>query len=239
MNRTEGSSGAPLSLFSGDATADGLPRLRHLTHLRPTLDHERRAWSAGRAIVAGIDEVGRGALAGPVMAAAVVLRDDEACRGLLATVRDSKALSPAARVAQDTAVRQVAAGVAVGAATAAEIDEVGIVAATELAMLRAVDGLPAPPDHLLVDGYPVRGWSGGQDAVVKGDRRILSIAAASVVAKVARDALMVELAATYPGYCFQRHKGYGTAMHLAAIHALGPSPHHRLSWSPLRGGRPS
>ncbi len=234
MKRGEGSASASLPLLGGDDEQLKLTESSDAIRNRPSLDHEHCAWAAGHEVVAGVDEVGRGALAGPVVAAAVVLRDDQACWQLLATVRDSKVLKPRVRREQSVAIRAAAAGVGLGAATAAEIDAAGIVRATELAMLRAVAALPTPPTFLLVDGFRLRTWPHAQEALVKGDRRVLSIAAASVVAKVARDAEMVALAQAWPGYGFERHKGYGTAQHLAAIRDLGPTEQHRLTWSPLR-----
>jgi ribonuclease HII len=195
----------------------------------PTLEAEREAWSAGARFVAGLDEVGRGAIAGPVVAAAVVLP----CGGPgdpLAGVRDSKSLDAAARCRLAGVVGEAAVGVAVGRVEPALVDALGIARATELAMMRALAGLAVPVDFLLLDAFPLRLSPLSQRAIVRGDRHVLSIAAASVVAKVHRDAEMVGLGARLPDYGFDRHKGYGTAEHHAAIRRHGVTTHHRLSW---------
>ncbi|HEX9092453.1 MAG TPA: ribonuclease HII [Coriobacteriia bacterium] len=185
----------------------------------------------GFAVVAGVDEVGRGALAGPVTAAAVVLDVDVLVTGL----DDSKRLSPAKReqVAGEVATRATAWCVA--HADAGEIDAVGIGAATRLAMRRAVAGLDRAVDHVLVDGNDVRiGFPA--TAVVGGDASCACIAAASVIAKVTRDALMVGMEQAHPGYGFAVNKGYGTGEHVEAIRRLGPSPVHRRSFAPCAQG---
>jgi ribonuclease HII len=196
----------------------------------PTLGFERSAWAAGALTVAGVDEVGRGAVAGPVVAAAVVLADDAPCRALAEVVRDSKCLSAAARATLYEPIRAAARASALGVAGAEEVDALGIARATELAMRRALHRLPEWPDLVLVDGARLRTWRGHQVGVVRGDRLVLSIAAASVLAKVWRDAAMVALAERLPRYGFDAHKGYGTRDHLAALADHGPTPQHRLSW---------
>lgn len=202
---------------------------------RPTLRRERHLWAGGYCQVAGLDEAGRGAWAGPVVAGVVVLppnREDVAT--LLAGVDDSKRLTPAEREALLPLIEAVALAVGTGQATPAEIDACGIVAATRLAMERALASLHCSPDYLLIDHLTLPRLSIPQEAIVRGDARVLSIAAASVVAKVTRDRMMVALDDRYPGYGFARHKGYGTAAHQEALHQLGPSPIHRRTWAPVR-----
>ncbi len=195
--------------------AKGLPR--------PDLHYEEEAWRKGHRIVVGLDEVGRGCLAGPVVAAAVVLEPGVVIEG----VTDSKRLSAAAREALAPIIHKRAFGVGLGAASAEEIDRVNILQATWLAMGRALDALECTPDFLLVDGKLRYPSSTPQRTLIGGDARSLSIACASIVAKVARDRSMVEWAERFPGYGFERHKGYGTAAHRAAIRALGPCLLHR------------
>ena len=201
-----------------------------------TQDDERRLWRAGAARVAGIDEVGRGPLAGPVVAAAVVLPNLDALsvEGL-DLIQDSKSLTPGQRERGAVLVRAIALDVGVGEVSSGDIDAMGIVGATKLAMRRALDELGEPPDHLLVDGNVGIDWRLRPcTPVVKGDVRCSAVAAASVVAKVHRDAIMRGLDARYPGYGLGAHKGYAAPSHLAAIAALGPSPVHRMSFSPMR-----
>jgi ribonuclease HII len=198
---------------------------------------EHAARAAGARCVAGVDEVGRGALGGPVVAAAVVLpSDDPTAPARLSGVRDSKALGPARRLALESVIRSVAVGVGVGWVSAVQVDALGIRTATELAMLRALAALPVHPDHVLVDGFPVRLLRLPQHAIVHGDRDVLSIAAASIVAKVARDAAMIALGSVEPDYGWAEHKGYGSPHHLRAAATLGPSVHHRLTWAPFAVG---
>jgi len=182
--------------------------------------------------IAGVDEVGRGCWFGPVFAGAVVLSD--AARETLAAagLTDSKALSAKRRSQLVPLILEQAESWALGQASAQEVDGLGIRSATERAMLRALQRLGSPaPDHVLVDGnLPLRLWSGSQETVVRGDSAHLEIAAASVLAKQARDALLVRLAQRYPGYGFERHAGYGTAQHRAAVLSLGPTQLHRLSF---------
>lgn len=201
----------------------------------PVSPVERAAWAAGRAVV-GVDEVGRGAWAGPVTVGAVIL--DPAV--LPAGVRDSKTLSPAARAAADATVR-ASARVALGHAASAEIDDLGLAAALRLAVRRAVgaalDGPSAPDDPVvLIDGPQDLLGRGDLEVVtlVRGDAASLSVAAASIVAKVARDARMVAADAEHPAYGFARNKGYPAPEHVAALAAHGPCALHRTSWAPLR-----
>ncbi len=201
----------------------------------PDLHEEKALLAAGHIRIAGVDEAGRGAWAGPVCAAAVVLPLDRPdLADLLTSVRDSKQLSPARREALLPLILEVAEGVGVGWATPTEVDEVGVVAATRWAMTRAVARLNGRVDALLVDYVRLPDLNLPQRALPKADARCLSVAAASIVAKVTRDRLMVALDGDFPGYGFARHKGYGTRQHREALARLGPSPIHRLSWRPVR-----
>ncbi|MCW5864072.1 MAG: ribonuclease HII [Anaerolineae bacterium] len=203
----------------------------------PDLQLERALLKeCGAGCVAGVDEAGRGALAGPVFAAAVVLPlDDPHLPAALRDVRDSKLLSAAARERLFPIICDRAVAFGVGQADAATIDRVNILAATRLAMAAAIHALTPAAAALLIDG-PIRlaAVALPQRGVIGGDRLSLSIAAASILAKVSRDRHMIALDARYPDYGFARHKGYGTAEHLAALAALGPCPEHRLSFAPLR-----
>lgn len=180
---------------------------------------------------AGVDEVGRGCLFGPVYAAAVVLEAPAVARLKGAGLDDSKKLSARRRAQLVPLIEQQSLAWAIGRASAAEIDRHGIRAATEQAMLRALARLPAAPELLLVDGVlPLRPWSGEQRTLVAGDQRCAAIAAASVLAKQARDGFIIRLARRYPGYGLERHVGYGTAQHRRAILELGPTVQHRRSF---------
>lgn len=184
--------------------------------------------------------MGRGCLFGPVFAAAVVLDREAIARLLSAGLTDSKKLSPSRRAALVPLIQSQARASAVGQASAGEIDRHGIRTATERAMHRALDRLPQPPQLLLVDGVlPLRGWSGEQRTLVAGDQRCAAIAAASVLAKEARDELLRRLSGRYPGYGLERHVGYGTAAHRQAILRLGPTPLHRRSFLRKLLGEPS
>ena len=203
--------------------------------MQPNLDEELELYAAGYTRVAGIDEVGRGAWAGPVYAAAVVLPLERAdLLDLLAGVRDSKQLSPAQREVLLPRILQVAKAVGIGWASPAEVDEAGIVAATRRAMACAVASLNGQADALLIDHVRLPDVALPQQAFPKADARCLSVAAASIVAKVTRDRLMVALERDYPGYGFASHKGYGTPAHRTALQRLGPSAIHRMSWRPIR-----
>jgi ribonuclease HII len=196
----------------------------------PTLERERALWAVGYRVVAGIDEAGRGPLAGPVVAAAVVFPPrDLAIEGL----RDSKRMTAAERAAAAVRIRELALGWGVGAASVREIDRVNILRASVRAMRRALAHLPVAPDYVLVDGNPVPDLGRVHDAIVGGDNLSLSIAAASVLAKVIRDRLMVALGSRYPAFSWELNKGYATAAHLAAIDSAGPTPHHRRSFTPV------
>jgi ribonuclease HII len=180
-------------------------------------------------LLAGVDEVGRGPLAGPVVTAAVILDPARPIDGL----RDSKALAPARREALAALIRERALAWALGRAEVEEIDAHNILRATLLAMARAVHALPVAPERVLVDGNQCPEVPWPVEAVVGGDARVPAISAASILAKVARDAEMVELDARYPGYGLAGHKGYPTREHLEALARLGPSPIHRRSFAPV------
>jgi ribonuclease HII len=205
----------------------------------PDLSHEIALWQAGFSAVAGIDEAGRGALAGPVTAAVLILPANPAMDRQLMGLRDSKQLSSAARATWAVRLRQLALAWGIGLASHAEIDRSGILPATRLAVGRALASIPVKPNHLLLDFISLPENPTPQTSLVKGDARSLSIAAASILAKTARDALMVELDRRYPGYSFAIHKGYGTRQHLAALAALGPCAVHRLSFAPLHVRNPA
>lgn len=199
----------------------------------PNLAYEEGWWSRGLLRVCGIDEVGRGAWAGPVVAATVILPDRGDVLLSLREVRDSKVLSPAARERIAEQIRAVACEIGVGVAPSSIVTNDGLLAATAVAMRRALDALRAAPDHTLIDGLPLRQLGREHQAIIRGDALCLSIAAASIVAKVERDALMRGLDGEYPPYGFAAHKGYGTARHREALLAYGPSPVHRLSYAPV------
>ena len=203
------------------------------------LAYEHTFWDKDpSAVLAGVDEVGRGPLAGPVYASAVVIASADAdsfLEGPLAGLTDSKKLTEAKREHFHGLLHALpGVRIGIGSASVAEIDSLNILRATHLAMRRAILDLgDPPPDHVLVDGLPVRGLPCPSTAIVKGDAQSLLIAAASVVAKVTRDHLMAELDARYPGYGFAANKGYGTAEHLEALRRLGVSPVHRRSFAPV------
>jgi ribonuclease HII len=200
----------------------------------PDLSLETGLWGAGIDYIAGIDEVGRGALAGPVAAAALILPRDESLLERLRGVRDSKQLTPRERSKWAPRLRKAAVSWGVGFSSHFEIDLLGIVAATRLAMQRAIDSLQIPPEHLLIDYLLLPDVDLPQTALVHGDSRSLSIAAASILAKTARDALLLALDAEFPGYGFGAHKGYCTPGHVSALEQLGPCPVHRKSFAPIR-----
>jgi ribonuclease HII len=198
---------------------------------RCNLDHEEMLRASGFCTIAGVDEAGRGPLAGPVVAAAVILPRDFSHPRL----NDSKKLSEKVRAtlfAELSATPGLASAVVVVGPE--EIDSLNILRATHEAMRRAVANLLPEPDHVLIDGLPVRPFAKPQTALVGGDGLSLSIAAASIFAKVTRDRLMLALDAQYPQYAFAKHKGYGTALHLARLQEHGPCPAHRVSFAPVR-----
>jgi len=211
--------------------AEPRPSLRSM---RPDLSRELALLSSGRIPVAGLDEAGRGALAGPVVAAAVVLPLDRFdLSRVLAEVRDSKQLTALQRERCAEAVLSIALSTAVGQAEAAEVDALGLLPATRAAMARALAQLAIQPCHLLIDHLRLPEIPLDQSPVTHGDALVLSIAAASVLAKVARDRMLIALDQQYPGYGLARHKGYGTAQHQAALRRLGPCPIHRRSYAPV------
>jgi ribonuclease HII len=199
--------------------------------MRPKLWHyERRALAMGYRVVAGVDEVGMGPLAGPVVAGAVVLPIGARIPGL----DDSKLLTAEERERVDELIRRRAVSVSVCAVDHTQIGSLGLLQARHLAAAGAVAGLKAPAEYLLVDAFDIPGAPLPQVAVVRGDKVCASIMAASIVAKVARDKAMIEYDRLYPGYGFADHKGYATPSHRAAIRRLGPSPIHRTTWAPFR-----
>lgn len=209
--------------------------LHHPSSVLPDLHKEKALREQGFRFVAGLDEAGRGAWAGPVVAAAVILplnRPDLA--EVLAGLDDSKKLTPKQRNQFFELIHKIALAASVGVASAELVDEVNVVGATRRAMEQALSKLSVTPDFLLLDHLRLPAINLPQDAFPKADSISLTVAAASVVAKVTRDRLMVELSRDYPGYAFERHKGYGTAVHRSALAELGPCPVHRLSFGPIK-----
>jgi ribonuclease HII len=206
--------------------------------LRPDLREEMALYKQGYRLLAGLDEAGRGSWAGPVVAGAVVLPlGNDRLEQALDGVRDSKALKPLERERLYDVIQTEALAVGVGMVPPDQIDELGIAPATKEAMALAIARLPYPPDFLLVDFLRLSQLDYPQKSIVHGDALSLSIAAASIVAKVSRDRLMIELDSQYPGYGFASHKGYGTPQHRAAMDRLGPSPIHRFSYAPVRAAK--
>jgi ribonuclease HII len=210
------------------ALSPSAAKLRLLKKLRCTLRYEKRAWTAGAARVAGVDEVGRGSLFGPVVAAAVILDPSYRVRGL----RDSKLLPAERREVLAERIREHAVAWAVAAVDASRIDQINIYQASRVAMRDAVTRLATVPDHLLVDAMRLD-CEQPQDAIIHGDALSASIAAASILAKVERDRMMCEWDAVFPLYGLASHKGYSTPRHLAALREHGPSPLHRQSFAPV------
>ena len=203
-------------------------KLRRLKNLRCTLRYEKKAWSAGAHLVAGVDEVGRGSLFGCVVAAAVILDPAYRVRGL----RDSKLLLPERREALAERIREHAIGWAIAAVDAARIDQINIYHASRAAMREAVMRLAPAADHLLVDAMRID-CDLPQMAIIHGDALSASIAAASILAKVERDQMMREWDVVFPAYGLASHKGYSTPKHLAALREFGPTPLHRQSFAPV------
>ncbi len=199
----------------------------------PSFAEEEMLEAQGYQCIAGVDEVGRGALAGPVVAAAVIL-PCHISAPWLNLVKDSKQLSPSRRQLLFHHIHEIAVAIGIGMAPHEVIDAQGIIKATRLAMKLAIDQLSPPPQSLLIDYMRLPEVSLPQKGIKNGDELCFSIACASIVAKVARDQLMIEMDRTYPGYGLARHKGYGTKEHLACLHRLGPSPIHRRSFQPVR-----
>jgi ribonuclease HII len=191
---------------------------------------EQELWANGITHIAGIDEVGRGPLAGPVIAGCVVIKAPL----LLAGLNDSKKVSARRRESLALEIIEASCAHAIGSASVAEIDEYSIGQAVKLAMERALANVSVQPDAVLIDAVRLPSYHGHQQAIIDGDALSAVIAAASIVAKVHRDALLVELDERYPEYGFAKHKGYGTGAHMAALHSHGPTEHHRRSFAPVR-----
>lgn len=205
-----------------------------LLPISPNLSFEEKLWNVGIKHIAGIDEAGRGALAGPVAAAAVILPPKASIQKTLDGLHDSKQLSPVERSTWADRLQHEAFAWGIGFASHDEIDLWGIIPATRLAAQRAMENLKFSPQHLLLDYLFLPDCDIPQTSLVKGDARSLSVAAASVLAKTARDALLVGLDSEYPGYSFSDHKGYGTPQHLLALDEFGPSPVHRRTFAPIK-----
>lgn len=201
--------------------------------LSPSFVEENRLGAQGCRFIAGVDEVGRGALAGPVVAAAVIL-PQSADFPWLKSVRDSKEISPAKRESLFSLITNEAISVGIGIVDHHIIDSIGILKATRLAMCQAVEQLAHTPDFLLIDFLTLPQLKIAQKPIVRGDKACLSIACASIVAKITRDRIMVELDKIHPGYGFARHKGYCTREHLNCLRQFGPSPVHRHYFTPVR-----
>ncbi len=199
----------------------------------PSLDEENKLKSQGYELIAGIDEVGRGALAGPVVAAAIILPQFTSLPWFK-LVRDSKELSPKKRESLFGLISSDALAVGIGSVSPQAIDSINIFEATRLAMMQAVEKLPQQPSFLLIDRLTLPRCPIPQMGITKGDKLCLSIACASIIAKVTRDHLMEEIDGTYPGYGFAKHKGYGTREHISRLQQLGSSPVHRLSFAPIK-----
>lgn len=229
-------------MISHEQITSGKPEQTHADPARPpqpagllpSLRHERALRRTGLQWVAGIDEAGRGAWAGPVVAAAVILPLTAQCAHTLRGVNDSKQLTPRQRETYRGLIEQVALTYATGHATHEEIDQLGILMATRLAMTRAVQTLCPQPDALIIDAVRLPNLNLRQDVFNFADSISLSVAAASILAKTARDDFMCQLDLGLPGYGFAAHKGYGTAAHQAALARLGVSPMHRRSYAPIR-----
>lgn len=214
--------------------SDSVSGARLVNNLQaPSFAEERMLEAQGYRYIAGVDEVGRGALAGPVVAAAAIL-PGHIDAPWISLVRDSKQLSPGKRQFLFHQIRQTVVARGIGLVGCEVIDAQGIVKATRLAMKLAIDQLSPPPQTLLIDYLNLPEVELPQKGIVHGDSRCFSIACASIIAKVTRDNLMVELDEVYPGYLLARHKGYGTREHLACLRRLGPSSIHRRSFRPVR-----
>jgi len=199
----------------------------------PNLEHENELKSQGYELIAGIDEVGRGALAGPVVAGAVIL-PHPANLSWFGLVRDSKELNSRKRESLFDLINKEAVAVGIGIVPPQVIDSINILKATRLAMMQAVEKLPKQPSFLIIDRVTLSQCPIPQKGITRGDKSCLSIACASIIAKVTRDRMMKEFDQIYPGYGFARHKGYGTGEHISCLQKLGPSPIHRLYFAPVR-----
>jgi len=204
---------------------------------------EEKLWAHGYKLIAGVDEAGRGPLAGPVVAAAVILQNitqtfrSADVKDLIYEINDSKKLSPKKRELLFKEIREKAVGIGIGTANHKEIDKINILQATLLAMRRAIENLKKKPDYVIVDGKELPLFSNSpipQTAIIRGDSKCPSIAAASIIAKVTRDRLMRELSSQYPQYKFEKHKGYPTKEHIRVLEELGPCKIHRWSFRPVK-----
>ena len=210
-----------------------MPDLRN-RNLRPTLIHEYKLREAGYSHIAGVDEAGRGAWAGPIAAAAVILPlTDSDLASSLQNVRDSKLMTPSLRLTMYSRIQKTALCIGLGISSSEEVDELGVLGATYQAMCRALHSLSIPPQHVLIDHLKLPNYPTPQTPLTKGDRDVLSIAAASIIAKVARDEIMKAWDSIYPGYGFSHHKGYGTFEHRKALQQLGPIHIHRKTFAPV------
>ncbi|MFC7392534.1 ribonuclease HII [Scopulibacillus cellulosilyticus] len=206
-----------------------LKKRQMIEHYKKMTQFEHQLFAQGKYHIAGIDEAGRGPLAGPVVAAAVILKPEATLYG----INDSKQLSKKQRQQFVTMIYDQAVSVGVGIVSACEIDKINIYQAAKKAMEKAVDALSVVPEHLLIDAMTLP-INIPQTSIVKGDAKSISIAAASIIAKEERDRMMTELDGIYPGYDFASHAGYGTKNHLAALEELGPCPEHRRSFAPVQ-----
>ena len=200
--------------------------LKQEEHLQEMLKYERDLWKSGADYICGVDEVGRGPLAGPVVTAAVILPKDFKLLG----VDDSKKLSPKKRDELFDQIKEAAVAWAIGRREPERIDEINILEATKEAMLDAIENLSVRPDHVLIDAVHLKKLTIPQTSIIKGDANSVSIAAASIIAKVTRDREMVEMSKIYPGYAFESNKGYGTKAHYEGLKAQGPCPIHRKTF---------
>jgi ribonuclease HII len=196
----------------------------------PTFNIENQIWTKGYHLIAGIDEVGRGPLAGPVVAGAVILPQKPA-KSWISQIRDSNDLTEKKREKLSDIIKEKAVAWGLGMVSPEEIDTRGIMQATRMAMMMAVEQLSSPPHFLLVDAIKLPDLKVPQHSVIRGDKLCLSIACASIVAKVTRDKMMADYDVSYPGYGFSKHKGYGTREHMLSLQKLGPCPIHRRSFS--------
>ena len=217
----------PILDKAGKPLSKAAAKLRMIKKLKCSVRFEKQAWASGAKLIAGVDEVGRGSLFGPVVAAAVILDPGYRIKGL----RDSKLLDAATRETLDRRIREHAVGIAIAAVDAATIDRLNIYHASRLAMLHAVEALAPAPDHLLIDAMRIE-HACPQTKIFYGDAQSISIAAASIVAKVYRDAMIRALDGEHPGYDLASNKGYRSPRHIAALRELGPSPLHRMSFAP-------
>ena len=218
----------PLNPETGLPYSKGTLKMRLLKRLKCTLKFEKEAWAAGARLIAGIAEVGRGSLFGPVVAAAVILEPDYRIRGL----RDSKLLDQKMREKLAERIKEHAIAYAIAAVDVTRIDQINIYHASLLAMCEAVAQLSPAPDHLLIDAVRIQ-WECPQTRIIHGDALSCSIAAASIIAKVARDAMIRQWDPVYPQYDLASNKGYRSPKHLAALREHGPSPLHRQSFAPV------